>query len=254
MERVEFGLMLPGAYEFDDENINPTWRAHVNTDKGIKIAYVKEVNPRSLYIECVCAVVGRFLGLPIPKPLIVKITHDAFDWVPKDQPILAFGSEDAGYPSFRRYARTEEARSKLKNFSKTIDVAVFDEWIGNWDRNVGNILYDGKNKFCFIDHENALHAELEASQAASDNQLARSFFVAMVSEFEKYKKNKMVQRDIIPNYHGIPYALIADKTLGPYYLDEAQVIDIIKFLESRLNYLGVLFEKRLQIKQRSLSL
>ncbi|ADE14300.1 conserved hypothetical protein [Nitrosococcus halophilus Nc 4] len=35
--------MLPGAHNFEDLNVNPTWKAHVKTHEEIKIAYVKKV-------------------------------------------------------------------------------------------------------------------------------------------------------------------------------------------------------------------
>lgn len=253
MEQVEIGLMLPGAIPFDDQNINPTWKAHVKTHDSVVVAYVKRISCRKLFVECVCAVLGRHLGLPIPKPLIVKISNENFKNIPLSKYELAFGSEDAGYPSFRRYLKSNEAMEKLKKFSKTLDVGVFDEWIANWDRNAGNILYDGSEKFSFVDHENAIDFELEPGEPAKSNQIISALY-ATQSEFEKHKINRDVQLAIIPQYRICPCSLLSEKAYAGSYLDESEIISVIDFLEKRLDNLKNLFEDRLCIRQRKISL
>lgn len=253
MEQVEVGLMLPGAIEFRDQNVNPTWKAHVKTYESVVVAYVKRIERRSLYVECVCAVLGRLLGLPIPKPLIVKITNDNFKDIPINEYDLAFGSEDAGYPSFRRFLNNNEAKEKLRSFYKTLDVGVFDEWIANWDRNVGNILYDGGERFSFIDHENAIDPRIRAGEAAKLNQIVTTIY-AVQSEFEKYKINRDVQNTIIPQYKALPCSLLSEKTYASSYLNEPEIISVIDFLENRLDNLNNLFEDRLCIRQKKIAL
>ncbi|MGB2680797.1 MAG: HipA family kinase [Candidatus Competibacter sp.] len=253
MEQIEIGLMLPGAKRFNDQNMNPTWKTHVKTHDSIVVAYVKRISHRKLFVECVCSVLGRHLGLPIPKPLIIKITNENFKDIPISKYELAFGSEDAGYPSFRRYLKNNEAMKKLKNFSKTLDVGVFDEWIANWDRNVGNILYDGSEKFSFIDHENAIDPTLKPGDPAKSNQIISALYVAQ-SEFEKHKINRDVQSTIISQYRLCSCSLLSEKTYASSYLDESQIISVIDFLVKRLDNLKNLFEDRLCIRQKKIAL
>ncbi|MGK0255189.1 MAG: hypothetical protein ACI9OE_002712 [Mariniflexile sp.] len=251
MEQVEIGVMLPGAQLFNDLNVNPTWKAHVKTHDNVITAFVKQLSPQKLYIECVCAVLGRYIGLPIPKPIIVKVTSDNFPDIPKDKFHLAFGSEDANYPSFRRYAESKEAMQKLKKFAKTLDIAVFDEWISNWDRNVGNILYDGGNNFSFIDHENAISPSLSPEASAKDNQIVDVIY-AVQSEFDKYRINREVQSSILPQYENLPLSILSDKTFASLYLADEEILSVITFLEKRIENLGVFFKKRLKLKQQEL--
>lgn len=253
MESVEIGVMLPGARRFTNENINPTWKAHVKTHTGVLVAYVKRIPPRKIYIECVCALLGRLLDLPIPKPIIVKVTAENFSDIPEDKFALAFGSEDVGYPSFRRYIQNEEAWNKLKEFSKTADIGLFDEWIANWDRNIGNFLYDGSKNFSFIDHENALDPQLKVDEAARDNQILSVIF-AVQSEFEKHKLIRNAQASFIPQYGEIPLSLLSEKAHAGSYLTDEEILSVINFLGKRIEHLDMLFSKRLSIKQQKLAI
>ncbi|MFT4927514.1 MAG: hypothetical protein ACI8WB_003625 [Phenylobacterium sp.] len=255
MEQVLIGNMLPGGIPFEDENVNPTYKAHVQTDEGVKVAFVKQLDMRALYVECVCAVIGRTLNLPIPAPIIVRITNAAMPTIPANSSILAFGSEDAQHPSFRRFINrdSEEAMAQLKGFAKTLDVGVFDEWIANWDRNIGNILYDGKDEFYFIDHENAIPEGLNHTEPAAGNEILRCLY-SNLSEFEKHSASKKVAVQLMPNYEVIPFPLIAEKTFATAYLDETEILSIITFLSDRITAVNDLFDKRVDIKQVRLAI
>lgn len=253
MEQVKLGLMLPGAKVFGDDNVNPTWKAHVKTHESIVVAYVKQISLQKLYIECVCAVIGRELGLPIPKPILIQITHQVFEEIPKDKIILAFGSEDAGYPSFRRYAKSNEALEKLKSYPKALEIGVFDEWIANCDRNIGNILYDGGENFSFIDHERAIDLSLKESESADNNQII-NFLYSETNEFEKYKVNNKVDINITPSYKSFPFLNVIEKTYANSYLPYEYASKVIKFLENRTMHIKELLSKRLGIKQREMVL
>ncbi|MCC5519513.1 hypothetical protein BCT65_020985 [Vibrio splendidus] len=255
VERVTVGNMLPGGVPFNDCNVNPTWRAHVQTSDGVKVAFVKLIEPRSLYIECVCAVIGRSLGLPIPAPLIVRVTSTALSDIPHGEARLAFGSEDAKYPSFRRYINSDskEAMDKLAAFSKTLDVGIFDEWVANWDRNIGNMLYDGKDDFYFIDHENAIPQGLAYNVPARGNEILRCLY-SHLSEFEKHKLSKEVGSTFIPNFRSLPFALLSEKTMASHYLGDDEIADVVCFLTERLNCINALFDNRVNIKQQGMAI
>lgn len=252
MEQIEVGFMLEGAEPFSDNNINATWKAHVRTHSDTVVAYVKPLPPKEIYIECVCAILGRALNLPMPRPLIIRIAPDLMETLPTSYP-LAFGSQDAGYPSFRRAfdLDQEEAIKRLKQFSKVLDVGVFDEWIANWDRNIGNILYDGGSEFLFIDHGLALSDELSPDQPAERNQVL-STVVSGVSEFERFKINREIKTDILPTYQDISFIMLSDKTKASFYLSENEIIRVIEFLQARLTSITRLIALRLQLAQQEM--
>lgn len=189
------------------------------------------------------------MGLPIPKPIIVKVTAESLlDDMPNGATSLAFGSLDAGYPSFRRHLNNPSSQAVLAEFNKSFDVGVFDEWIANADRNVGNILFDGGKSFFFIDHELSIPESMSFDEAASDNQLIRCLY-SLKSEFEKHKLKRDVQLNIAPLYSEIPFALLSEMTYATSYLEESVVIDIINFLNARISLLDKLMSSRLSINQ-----
>jgi len=254
MKQVDIGIMLPGAQKFNDKNVNVTWKAHIQTHEGTVVGFVKLIEPRKIYVECVCAVIGRAIGLPIPKPLIVRIPHESLPEVPIGENWLAFASQDAEYPSFRRFfnQNNQEAINKLLKFNKSVDIAAFDEWIGNWDRNIGNILYDGGDDYSFIDHENAISGDLKPVDLAHKNILL-NLFSELLSEFEKYKINRDIQTSITPQYSDIELALISDKTFAGLYLSDKDIVSVIDFLTQRLGCINDLIASRWNFRQQELS-
>ena len=254
VEQVQVGVMLPGSKPFsDNNNINPTYKAHVKTHNGITQAYVKLISHREIYVECVCGVLGRYLGLPIPKPLIVKVDHESLDSIEPGKYLLAFGSEDSVYPSLKRRGLDEDLIRKLENFSQTLDIGVFDEWIANPDRHGGNILFDGSDNFTFIDHGLAIPENLSCDAPARANIIVEQLYT-IKSEFEIYKTNREAQSTISPMYHDLPMSLISEKTYATSYLTSDEVIAVINFLKGRSKSLSSLFERRLDLDQKGLAL
>lgn len=254
MEQVQVGLMLPGSKPFNDnKNINPTYKSHVKTHDGVTQAYVKLIPYREIYVECVCGVIGRFLGLPIPKPLIVKVDHESLDSIEPGRFILAFGSEDSVYPSLKRRGLNEYLIKKLEDFSQTLDIGVFDEWIANPDRHGGNILFDGSDNFTFIDHGLSIPEDLSFDAPARANIIVEQLY-KIKSEFEKYKTNREAQSTISPMYSDIPISLVSEKTYATSYLTSDEVVSVISFLKERSKELNSLFEKRLDLNQKGLAL
>lgn len=247
---VQLGLMLPGGVAFDDKNLNPTWKSPILTnDNGVVTAFVKALPPRKLFVECACALIGQSLGLPIPQPMIVKVTHDSLpDLLKPDDEYYAFASIDVGYPSFRRPISQDSqlAMDKLMAFKKTVDIGLFDEWIANYDRNIGNILYDGGEDFFFIDHELAIPENLPSSQPASRNELLNQY--AKKSEFERYKISKSCKENTTAQYSKVPLPLLSEKAYASSYITEsADILSIINFLTERIHNLSELVSHRLNL-------
>lgn len=253
LDSVELATMLPGAVLFKDSNRNPTWRAHIRYENQTKAAFVKLIPPRAIFVECACALLGRSLGLPIPKPAIVLITSESLDCFAEGQHVLAYGSEDVRHPSFLRMFSDDydHAFELLSQHPKLLDISLFDEWIANSDRNMANMLYGGSNDIFFIDHELAVPEDLESNCAAEDNQLLRVCY-SEVSEFEKHRIKKQVVSSLLPSYEDVPFALLSEKASATSYLDECDVVEVIQFLTQRLQHLKNLFDERIKISQRDL--
>lgn len=171
MDELLIGTVLPGAIAIHNENINPVWRANVVVDTGRQKMYVKQVCSRTLAVEVICAVVGRAIGLPIPRPALVQVRPGVLEGI--NQTAVLFGSQSVDNPDLKQWLRRGEdmALSELMGWAKFIDAGCFDEWTANADRHGGNILYGGGKNFVLIDHSEALPNGLAHSAPAATNKL-----------------------------------------------------------------------------------
>ncbi|WP_409075345.1 HipA family kinase [Pantoea sp. C3] len=248
MDTIEIATLLPGAIPFSDSNVNQTWKGHVRTDHETVIVFAKIIDPREICVEAFCAILGREVGLPIPKPFLILADSESLNTILPGQSALMFGSEDAEYPSFRRYADCEEALEKLGAFKATLDVGVFDEWIANHDRNIGNILYDGGGDFMFIDHGLSLPQGMPADKPALDNNILRALY-SVKSEIEKFRNMRTASQDITPMYRSLNLERIMERTHSSSYIPEHVIMEILSFLSNRLPSIESLIRSRLRISQ-----
>ncbi|MGV2880702.1 hypothetical protein D9O29_05755 [Pantoea vagans] len=248
MEKIEVATLLPGASPFSDKNINQTWKGHVRTLNDTVVVFAKVIEPREICVEAFCAILGREIGIPIPKPFLILADSETLSIIPNGQNALMFGSEDAAYPSFRRYADCQEAYEKLQNFKASLDVGVFDEWIANHDRNVGNILYDGGDDFLFIDHGLAMPQGLSSRSPAIDNNILRVLF-AIKAEIDKFRDFRTTTQAITPVYRSLDLQQVMDCTQSSRYVSQKVMTDILTFLTDRLSAIETLVRSRLCISQ-----
>lgn len=100
-----------------------------------------------------CSLLLREWGLNVPEPVLVDMNG-----------VLAFGSVELTYPSLHQKFQYELIPDELKQqvlahmatiigkWKQTPLAIAVDEVIGNKDRNIGNLLWDGGEPY-FIDHE-----------------------------------------------------------------------------------------------------
>lgn len=165
-----------------------TWR--VTLIGSAKPAWVKfDDDKRHMIAEMVSAQVGRALGLSIPKPYLVEIdlarVPEDSKWHGRQGLLHSFGCQHAG-DSPRSFARAIKENDPaiietIRKWAGYNTTMIFDEWIANTDRNLGNLLFDpGANGFWLIDHGRALTGEYWPVWGLSDpsidtgNQLAKS--------------------------------------------------------------------------------
>lgn len=128
-------------------------RAVVRTNGADIAVILKELSPPAIAAECFAALLLREWGLNVPEPVLVEMNG-----------ILAFGSVEMIYPSLKQKFQLDLIPDALKQqiiahmaniitqWTQTPLAIAIDEVIGNKDRNIGNILWDGGEPY-FIDHE-----------------------------------------------------------------------------------------------------
>lgn len=132
---------------------------------GADIAVIlKELSPPAIAAECFAALLLREWGLNVPEPVLVDMDG-----------MLAFGSIDVIYPSLKQKFQLDLVPDTLKQqivshmaniitqWTQTPLAIAIDEVIGNKDRNIGNILWDGGDPY-FIDHERCFDLIVQPDQ------------------------------------------------------------------------------------------
>lgn len=251
MDELLIGTLLPGAVPIHNQNINPVWRGNVTLGSIRRQMYVKAVEPRTLAVEVICAIIGRALGLPMPRPALVRVTSRALPSAA--MPTVFFGSESIDNPDLKQWLNrdAEHVLSQLARWSKLLDAGCFDEWTGNADRHGGNILYGGGNNFALIDHSEALPRGLQVAKAAPDNLLLShaaacrsskdidALFSSAKACTEPFAATS-VRAEVLTTLHGLS--------------GQATVDGLVAFLHQRIHSLMLLISKRIGHAQNSLVL
>ena len=135
------------------EGITEPCRAVVRVDGADIAVILKELSMPAVAAECFAALLLREWGLNVPEPVLVDMSG-----------VLAFGSVELIYPSLHQKFQYELIPDELKQqvlahmatiigqWKQTPLAIAVDEVIGNKDRNIGNLLWDGGEPY-FIDHE-----------------------------------------------------------------------------------------------------
>lgn len=136
-----------------DDGVTQPIRAIVRLNGRDVSVILKEIEPPFIAAECFAALLLRGWGLNVPEPVLVDI-----------EGAYAFGSLEVNYPSLKQrinFASLNDIVQKavfahisviVSNWKNTPLAIAIDEAIGNKDRNIGNILWDGGEPW-FIDHE-----------------------------------------------------------------------------------------------------
>lgn len=158
MEPIGFATlyMTPRKLEGLD-NISDVWMADGLTHQGDIRLYVKKASSEEILAECLASLLAAHLELPVPKTYIVLDPDSLIGGG------LFVGSEDVGAPSIKQRLRRKDpdVLLRLANWDKLHEVALFDEWIANPDRQGGNLLWGGGGNWVLIDHAAALWSALK---------------------------------------------------------------------------------------------
>lgn len=245
------GTLLPGATPIHNENINPVWRGNVVIGNYRRSMYVKSVDKRTLAVEVMCAVLGRALELPMPRPALVMVHPEAIQGL--SQPSVFFGSESVDNPDLKQWLNkdADSTAKQLLGWAKLLDAGCFDEWVANYDRHGGNILYGGGQNFALIDHSEALPRALKADEAAAENKLlsfsANGKKDALIEQLYGQAKTRTSGYSTAHIYKVVLDVLSASS--GQHTVDE-----LTAFLSQRTNVLLALIASRIGYKQESLEL
>lgn len=165
MEPIGFATLYTQPREIKGlGNVSPLWLGDAVTESGEARLYIKRAPNAEIVSECLCAVVGAELGLPIPRTFLVM---DSANFLGGG---ILIGSEDEGMPSLKQYVEQQDpaVEEAIAKWQQLHEAALFDEWIANPDRNQGNLLWSGGEDWVLIDHALALWSSLASPNPRSE--------------------------------------------------------------------------------------
>ena len=161
---IELGHALPGGTILtDDKGVNETYRGLIEVGSARLLAYVKLLPDRQLVNELLASVLGRIVGLPIPRGFLVEVRRTDYP----NSPVMtahgltvapAFAVEALPCQSALRHLDLQSPMAweqLLRAWPHWYSAAAFDDWIANADRHPGNLLVGAPGEAWLIDHWHA---------------------------------------------------------------------------------------------------
>lgn len=214
-------------------------------------AYVKLLPPKQMYAEVLSALVGQYLGLPIPYTSVVVARGSQVGVnTPK---VICLASVDTAAKPIARIVRPDEVSHVLNTWSSKRVSVVFDELIANADRNLRNVLLGADGKLWLIDHEEALGESLRAPHRAICNHLLERL-IQDVSEFEKRRSAQMINAEALPLNDCDFHAHAASALPGPCQVSAEHVREVVAFLQDRVHHIPNLITGGMSLRQGTLGL
>jgi hypothetical protein len=248
LEGVELATLLapPARVSPKNSGLSPLWKGCIWLADGSAIkAYIKKIPCHELLAEVVCALIGKALDLPIPRPYLVRDEKNFTG----NGGLPLFAMEDAEHPSLNqtlRQGRSKVVYDRLIAWDLVRNAAIFDEWIANVDRNEGNLLFDGE-KFTLIDHGKAFdQAEtlVGIDPTLCTTNLLGNCLIARHGCDEVASLLAVAAVDCAPNYSALDFSDLHDKVAGANYTARAEVDAADAFLTRRIRHLQALIRQR----------
>lgn len=251
--KFKTATLLPGDFETPEQGKNETIKANVLLLNGsTTTAYIKpNLTPRKIFVELICAIIGRDLGIPIPQPILVQLNNENWHNLKQDEIKIVFGVESLPYPNLLRNIKSNSILKKLSEAKESFEALVFDECIFNCDRHPGNVLFDGGDKFYFIDHDLAIHNDCFASTDYMPyNQLIKYFL--HYSDANKLELIYKMDAELIKKYLNYQFKDILKYINLVDGFNSSDVQKISEWLESRACVFIKHLKFRLNLQQQSL--
>lgn len=251
MQMNNFQIQIATAYKGLKDTKSRKGRTlvgDIETDDGPIRAYIKLLNISDASKEAFCAVLGRRLHLPIPRPYYVYADPAVTGYPSGNRHHIAFGLEDAIIPG-RRIQDEEPFLEQLKKWPDLAACAAFDSWIANGDRLPHNLLYSGNDDFWLIDHDEALPNYLDPMHSVRPQLI--DLLRANKTEHELYQiKQKLMQ--IAQSFCDVDWDEIRLLLRAAEMPEMSKFFEVfIIFLQKRATNLDRIFAQDLGIRQEA---
>lgn len=265
--KIGLGHFLPGGTPLAPgvRGIAETYRGWIEVDQSRVQAYVKFLYPWEVFNEALGSILCQLVGLPTPHGYIVLVEQKDYPGSPifrqtNTDRILAFASHAMPMQTLGRHItpQTDAARRELaSNWKEWPDVLVFDQWIANPDRHLGNLLIGNKGKIYLIDHgmafgrRNWSPEQLKASIPIVTASLWTAFLEKLVTLPERVAATQRIQV-VSTKCSSVNGRTAMESTLVSQFLPSAQLEALVMFLHERGSEAGPVIAKVIGIPDLAL--
>lgn len=241
---IRLGHFLPGGVRLGhDSGLNETYRGIIESGSERITAYVKFCPGKELINELFTSVLARKAGLRVPRAFLVKVAASDYPHSPAIQRVgtdaLAFATEAViGETVLRRinFRSRPACVMFLSTWDEWIDVASFDDWTANTDRNLGNLLVGARGDVWLIDHGRAFTgatwtAATLNSAIVTTNKLCHwaSGHLTFAEKLAAYQRSIQAGK----NFGSVDCAQAIDQSLVSKFLSTAEKISLLSFVQGR---------------------
>lgn len=249
VESVLLGQLMPGVQPFRNKNLNSTFIGVVHTDAvGPVRVFIKDIGAKEIGNELLSAVLGRAIGLPIPRPILAidgtGIIAATKAPVIKSGERLYFASERQGTPPLAQLclagADVSAVIEHLGNWAALGRAYGFDTWVANVDRHANNILFDGAKSIWLIDHGRSFGGEAWTPESlvplAQFKNLLAEWLIPLLSSQQKAALIRKVT-ELASACKGMDVSSVIKASLVEYLLSAPDCLALEKFLTERSDHL-----------------
>lgn len=239
------------------------WRGSAVDTKGQAFGiYAKLAEPTQLFADFVCARLAIAAGLPCPQPFLIAAQRDQLPghtrWLWQGDRGLIFGV--ASLHRAKKFSRfinenSQDIGKTLRDWAMFWPAAWFDEWIGNTDRNLGNLLVVSPGDYRLIDHDQAFGGSANwlfnlDSTATQKNILIKEGAKGACPQTFMYKGNAASK----PALQTFAALTVRDAFDGVPFLSQNQQSMVADYLAARIGAMPQLVCHRLKLPQQQLPL
>lgn len=200
---------------------------------------IAKMLPRhELIREVVCNLLAQAVGLPVPECFVVEFEHGKSETNPAQS--HGFATQYTGAIPYSRVVRS--------NLNQTIDVTKwahflpsigFDTWIGNQDRTMTNLLFEGGNGYSLIDHGDALPPGMRP-----ESRYQNKFAELLIAQNEQASRDGLAEKvkQKMGHFVDVDFAQIATARLPDGWGGNPEFWNCCRLLRDRVEYLPRLID------------
>ena len=158
-----------------------------------------------------------------------------------------FATQYRGANPYSRVARSNLTQtSDLTKWAHFLPSIGFDTWIGNRDRTMTNLLFEGRNRYSLIDHGEALPQDMQP-RSGYRNEFAE----VLIAKNERVSRDRLAEKvkQKIGHFADVDFAQIAIAGLPDGWCGNPEFWNCCRLLRDRVEYLPQLIEEVFRTSQ-----